>query len=108
VGLEKESIGSRRRGSGQQGRNELPAASAGSGLAFARQFVEEEVPYLPERLRSDLREVVTRSEIVVIANGSRAYREVGAMLSKDQELVDLVHAVDPATVPTGRYHGLAW
>jgi len=77
-------------------------------LGANRQFVEEEVPYLPERLRSDLREVVTRSEIVVIANGSRAYREVGAMLSKDQELVDLVHAVDPATVPTGRYHGLAW
>ena len=77
-------------------------------LGANREFVEHEVPYLPERLRADLGEVVTKSEVVVVANGSRAYREVGAMLTPEQTLVDLAHAVDPATVRPGRYHGLAW
>jgi GDP-mannose 6-dehydrogenase len=77
-------------------------------LGANRHFIEQEVPYLPERLRDDLGEVVTKSEVVVVANGSRAYRDVGAMLTPEQTLVDLVHAVDPATVRTGRYHGLAW
>ena len=49
-------------------------------LGANRRFVEDEVPYLPERLRADLREVVAGSEIVVVANPSAPYREVGAML----------------------------
>jgi GDP-mannose 6-dehydrogenase len=77
-------------------------------LGANRQFVENEVPYLPERLRSDLREVVEASEIVVVANGAREYRAVGAMLKRGQALVDLVHVVDPASVVHGEYHGLAW
>jgi GDP-mannose 6-dehydrogenase len=77
-------------------------------LGANRRFVEDEVPYLPERLRSDLAEVVAGSEIVVVANGAAAYRGVGAMLRPGQVLVDLVHAVDPATVTDGEYHGLAW
>jgi GDP-mannose 6-dehydrogenase len=77
-------------------------------LGANRAFVEHEVPYLPERLRPDLAEVVTGSEIVVVANRTPAYREVGRLMKPGQALVDLVHAVDPATVPAGEYHGLAW
>jgi GDP-mannose 6-dehydrogenase len=77
-------------------------------LGSNRRFVEDEVPYLPERLRADLREVVKESEVVVIANQAGAYRDVGAMLGPGQVLVDLVRAVDPASVRHGEYHGLAW
>jgi GDP-mannose 6-dehydrogenase len=77
-------------------------------LGANRQFVERELPYLPERLRRDLDEVVRGSEVVVVANGAREYRGVGAMLGPGQALVDLVHAVDPATVVHGEYHGIAW
>jgi GDP-mannose 6-dehydrogenase len=77
-------------------------------LGANRQFVENEVPYLPERLRSDLREVVAGSEVIVVANGAREYRGVGPLLKPGQALVDLVHAVDPASVAHGEYHGLAW
>jgi GDP-mannose 6-dehydrogenase len=76
-------------------------------LGANRRFIEDEVPYLPDRLRSTVREVVEASEVIVVANGSREYRDVGALLSPGQVLVDLVHAVDRATVP-GEYHGLAW
>ncbi len=77
-------------------------------LGANRRFVEDEVPYLPERLRADLGEVVRGSEVVVVANGAPEYRGVGALLQPGQVLVDLVHAVDPATVTRGEYHGLAW
>jgi len=76
-------------------------------LGANRAFVEHEVPYLPERMRTDLREVIAESEVVVVANGAREYREIGPLLKPTQALVDLVHAVDPVTV-AGEYHGLAW
>ena len=77
-------------------------------LGSNRQFVEDEVPYLPDRLRSDLREVIEASEVIVIANGAPEYRTVGPLLKRGQALVDLVHVVDPASVTHGEYHGLAW
>ncbi len=77
-------------------------------LGANRRFVEDEVPYLPERLRPTAREVVEGSEVVVVAHGAKEYREVGAWLRPGQALVDLVHAVDPASVASGEYHGLAW
>jgi GDP-mannose 6-dehydrogenase len=77
-------------------------------LGANRKFVEDEVPYLPERLRHDLREVVEASEVIVIANPSRIYREIGPMLKRGQVLVDLVRAVDRASVAHGEYHGIAW
>jgi GDP-mannose 6-dehydrogenase len=77
-------------------------------LGANRRFVEDEVPYLPERLRPTVREVVEGSEVVVVANHSREYREIGALLKPGQALVDLAHAVDRATVKHVEYQGLAW
>ena len=77
-------------------------------LGANRKFVEDEVPYLPDRLRTDLCEVVEGSDLVVVGNRAKLYREVGALLRPGQALVDLVHAVDPGTVAPGEYHGLAW
>ncbi len=77
-------------------------------LGANRRFVEDEVPYLPERLRTDLTEVVRESEIIVVANGAKEYRGVGALLKPGQILVDLVHAVDAKSVAHGEYHGHAW
>jgi len=64
------------------------------------------VPYLPERLRRDLGEVVEGSEVIVVANGAREYRAVGPLLKPGQVLVDLVRAVEPSSVTHGEYHGL--
>ncbi|MBI1796504.1 MAG: nucleotide sugar dehydrogenase [Candidatus Eisenbacteria bacterium] len=77
-------------------------------LGANRRFVEDEVPYLPERLRADMRDVIAGSEVIVVANPGAAFAGVGAMLAPGQALVDLAHAVDPATVTRGEYHGLAW
>ena len=77
-------------------------------LGANRAFVEQEVPYLPERLKGDLREVVDASEVIVVAHGAPEYRAVGQWIGAGKALVDLVHAVDPASLRGGEYHGLAW
>ncbi len=77
-------------------------------LGANRRFVEDEVPYLPERLRTSVREVVDSSEVVVVANASKEYRDVGRLMKSGQVLIDLVHVVDPASLAAGEYHGLAW
>lgn len=77
-------------------------------LGANRRFVEDEVPYLPERLKSSIDEVLDGSEVVVVAHGAKEYRQVGSRLHAGQVLVDLVHAIDPRTVAAGEYHGLAW
>jgi len=77
-------------------------------LGANRRFVEDEVPYLPERLRASLDEVLEGSEVIVVGNRSPEYRAIGARLRPGQALVDLVAAVDRGTVAAGEYHGLAW
>jgi GDP-mannose 6-dehydrogenase len=77
-------------------------------LGANRRFVEDEVPYLPERLRPSLDAVLAESEVVIVGNRSREYREIGPRLKPDQVLIDLVAAVDRGTVTAGEYHGLAW
>ena len=77
-------------------------------LGANRRFVEDEVPYLPERLRADLDLVLRESDVLVVGNRSAAYRDVGGRLREGQVLVDLAAAIDCASVVHGEYHGLAW
>ena len=77
-------------------------------LGANRRFVEDEVPYLPDRLRASVEEVVSQSEVLVVANRASVYAGVGGMLKSGQVVVDLAHAVDRRTVLHGEYHGLAW
>jgi GDP-mannose 6-dehydrogenase len=77
-------------------------------LGANRRFVEDELPYLPERLRPDLGEVLAHAEVVVIGNRSAEYRTLGPRIRAGQVVVDLVAAIDRGTVTAGEYHGLAW
>ena len=77
-------------------------------LGANRRFVEDEVPYLPERLRTDLDEVLRESEVLIVGNRSAAYRAIGGRLREGQVLVDLAAAIDGSSVTRGEYHGLAW
>ena len=77
-------------------------------LGANRRFVEDEVPYLPERLRGDLDDVLANSDVLIVGNRAAQYRDIGPKLKSGQVLVDLVAAVDRKTVTHGEYHGLAW
>ncbi|HKA25518.1 MAG TPA: nucleotide sugar dehydrogenase [Candidatus Eisenbacteria bacterium] len=73
-----------------------------------RDFLEREIPYLERLFRTDAREVVRSSEVIVIANSHPTYREVPGWLNGDQVVVDFVRLLEPKQVPGGHYVGLAW
>ena len=77
-------------------------------LGANRSFLEAEVPYLESLQVATVEEVLSRSDVVVVANQARAYRDVPARLKPGQSLVDLVHILDgPGPRPRG-YIGLSW
>jgi len=95
-------------GKGYDVRLHDPSLDMDRVLGANRRFVEAELPYLPERLRPDMDQVLEHAEVVVIGNRSAEYRTLGPRIRAGQMVVDLVSAVDRASVRAGEYHGLAW
>ena len=60
-----------------------------------RSFLEREIPHIASLMRPSLEEVVRWAEVVVVANGSPAFRQVPEMLEEDQILIDLVGVARP-------------
>ena len=95
-------------GKGYDVRLHDPSLDMARVLGANRRFVEDELPYLPERLKPSLDDVLAHAEVVVIGNRSAAYRAIGPCLAPGQVVIDLVAALDRGTVSAGEYHGLAW
>ncbi|MCE9627240.1 MAG: nucleotide sugar dehydrogenase [Candidatus Eisenbacteria bacterium] len=95
-------------GKGYDVRLHDPSLDMDRVLGANRRFVEDELPYLPERLKPSLDEVLAHAEVIVIGNRSAEYRTIGPRVKRGQVVVDLVAALDRATVTAGEYHGLAW
>jgi len=76
-------------------------------LGANRRFVEAELPYLFDRLLSEVDKVLAHAEVVIIGNRSAEYRAIGPRIRAGQIVVDLVAAVERGSVTAGEYHGLA-
>jgi len=94
-------------GKGYDVRLHDPSLDMDRVLGANRRFVEAELPYLPERLRPSLDEVLAHAEVVVIGNRSPEYRAIGPRIRAGQFVVDFVAALDRGSVKAGEYHGLA-
>ena len=95
-------------GKGYDVRLHDPSIDMDRVLGANRRFVEDELPYLPERLKPSLDDVLSHAEVVIIGNRSAEYRTIGPRIARGQVVVDLVAALDRGTVSAGEYHGLAW
>lgn len=71
-----------------------------------REYVEREIPHLWSLMRATPAEVIEPSEIIVIGNSSREYRELGDALN-GRMVVDLARAI-PNRVSGDRYQGICW
>jgi GDP-mannose 6-dehydrogenase len=72
-----------------------------------RASLERELPHIAALMRSSIDEVLSDAEIVVIANGDPAFREVLRRVAPEQVLIDLVGL----TESDGRgedYDGICW
>jgi GDP-mannose 6-dehydrogenase len=68
--------------------------------------LERELPHIAALMRSSIDEVLAESEVIVISNGSPAFRRVPGMLN-GQRLVDLVGVARSQGRKEG-YEGLCW
>jgi GDP-mannose 6-dehydrogenase len=70
--------------------------------------LDRDLPHIAGLMASSVEEVIERSEVIVVANGSEAFRPVGRLLREGQRLVDLV-GIPKADRPGGReYEGICW
>lgn len=74
-----------------------------------RQYIEEVIPHIGTLLSSDLEDVLTWGEVVVIGNKSAKKEELNRHLRKDQIVIDLVN-LDKALRSSGTssYEGICW
>jgi GDP-mannose 6-dehydrogenase len=73
-----------------------------------RAFLERELPEIASLMRPSIDDVVAQAEVVVIASGSTAFRQVPRLLRQGQLLVDLVGVAKGAETMQGEYAGLCW
>jgi GDP-mannose 6-dehydrogenase len=77
-------------------------------LGANRQFVQEEVPYLPSIMCFSMDELLDFAEVVVIANKGAGFGEMSKRLRKDQVIIDLVRIVKDGSETAGIYKGISW
>lgn len=73
-----------------------------------RSFLEREIPHIASLMKTSVNDVVTASEVVVIANNSPAFRDIATMLNEDQVLIDLVGIGRENSEIRGTYEGICW
>jgi GDP-mannose 6-dehydrogenase len=73
-----------------------------------RSFLEREIPHIASLMQKSVEDVVSASEVIVIANGSAAFREVPPTLNEDQILIDLVGIARGQSDIKGTYEGICW
>ena len=73
-----------------------------------KTYIERELPHIASLMRSTIDEVVANAEILVIGNGSAAFRPVPELMSNDQILIDLVGACEGNGKARVNYEGICW
>ena len=71
-------------------------------------YLEKELPHIATLLSSSVEELVSQSEVVVIANGSKEFGKTSELLQKEQTLIDLVGIARGHETLQGVYEGIGW
>jgi len=72
-----------------------------------KEYIDREIPHISELMRPELNNVVSGSEVIVIANKSKEFVGITNSLRSDQTIIDLVRLFDSAP-PVGNYNGIGW
>ena len=85
-------------------RHVSPERLVGANLGF----VEEEIPYFSSILLGSIQEVMDRSEVLVVANNNKEFKQIPELMRSDHTLIDLVRIVDDIGKVNGKYVGICW
>ena len=82
--------------------------SSANLIGSNREYIEKEIPHIWTLVDDSMERVVERSEVVVIGNGTAAFRDVERQLKDGQVVVDLVRAFGDRLSDGKQYHGISW
>jgi GDP-mannose 6-dehydrogenase len=72
-----------------------------------KEFIEKEIPHIWTLMRPKIPDVLRDADVVVIGNGSPAYRGVQPLLQDGQTVIDLVRAFGSRRSDAA-YQGICW
>ena len=73
-----------------------------------KKYIELTIPHISSLMKESLREVIDRSEVVVLGNKSKEHEESIAGLNNNKILIDLIRIVSNHAERNGFYEGLCW
>ncbi len=73
-----------------------------------RSYIEQEIPHISALMKTSIKDVLDQSEVVLISNKSKGFKESLGLLRPDQAVYDLVRITDELTKTNGRYEGIGW
>jgi GDP-mannose 6-dehydrogenase len=73
-----------------------------------KEYINQQIPHLSSLLTDSLDEVLEKSEVIVVGNGSPEFAEALRRTRPDQVVIDLFRVkIDPVEVPA-QYTGICW
>ena len=82
--------------------------SSANLIGSNREYIEKEIPHIWTLVDQSMDRVVERSDVVVIGNGTPAFRDVERHLGNGKVVVDLVRAFGDRLSDGKQYHGINW
>jgi GDP-mannose 6-dehydrogenase len=73
-----------------------------------KTFLEQELPHIASLMCTSMEQLVSQSEVVVVTQGSSAFRQAPELISKQQVLIDLVGIAKNVVELDGNYQGICW
>ncbi|RIK30585.1 MAG: GDP-mannose dehydrogenase [Anaerolineae bacterium] len=73
-----------------------------------KAFLESELPHIASLMCSSMEELIKESDVVIITNGSKAFKQAPELMSKQQVLIDLVGVAKESRELPGAYEGIGW
>jgi len=73
-----------------------------------KAFLENELPHIASLMCHSMEELIEQSEVLIITNGSKAFRQVPELMNKQQVLIDLVGVAKEGRDLPGAYEGIGW
>jgi len=72
-----------------------------------KEYIEREIPHISQLLRSSIDDVVNSSEIIIIGNGSKEFRQIEGKVTDNHQVIDLVRLFDKNS-SVESYSGICW
>tara|TARA_Y100000590_G_scaffold413890_1_gene510221 strand:- start:139 stop:1461 length:1323 start_codon:yes stop_codon:yes gene_type:complete len=75
-------------------------------IGLNRIYIEKKLPYILDLISSDIDEIVTKSDIIIVGHKEKKFSDALAKLNNKQHVIDLVRLDDINTKAS--YEGICW